>query len=173
MKGKDEKEKHKKEVVFHSSQKRMCSETWNTVSCTFHCHFSFSFPISPASPPTCSFALICQLSPISHLHKTSYFSLNVLPDSLFQSYFYLYSLLLSTDLGLIILNVSLQLAFHLSLLPNSPDNYPKGHTPSLCGHDRASQSSVRCSEVQASTSVKHHGSSMNFPLCVYRNKWYN
>lgn len=44
MKGKDEKEKHKKEVVFHSSQKRMCSETWNTVSCTFHCHFSFSFP---------------------------------------------------------------------------------------------------------------------------------
>ena len=47
----------------------------------------------------------------------------------FHSYFFFYHLFHSSDLGLIILNALLQLAFHLSLLPASPGNYPTGRTP--------------------------------------------
>ena len=56
----------------------------------------------------------------------SHFLTYLLP---FHSYFFFYHLLHSSDLGLIILNALLQLAFHLSLLPASPGNYPTGRTP--------------------------------------------
>lgn len=88
-----------------------------------------------------------------------------------RSYFFLYRLLLRTDLGLIILNVSLQLTCHPSLLPASPGNYPTDHTPASVVIRPAEQHQALL--VPASCSLKHHGGSANFPPCACRKKWYN
>lgn len=50
MKGNDEREKHKKEVVFYLSQERMCDERSNTLFPTLFFAAYSPLPSSPASP---------------------------------------------------------------------------------------------------------------------------
>lgn len=69
MKRKDEREKHNKEVVFHVS--KGCVRRGGILFLALFFATSPPLPVSLASPSTHSFALKCEVGPVSRMHGPS------------------------------------------------------------------------------------------------------